>query len=179
MVVQNFFFSFFKNSVLKTHFFNDGTENDFFFSVRCLYEFSVKLFYLSSFFQNKIWFFFSYVIESSDLCVVFFFSEPVVRLLCSHNLRPSKRPQSLEKLSDFPITLIHFIYNFWENLANFANERIRRFDFTSFFFFFSLAEQSKTDSEITWISWTTTSARFCFSTPSFEVLFASCFSVAD
>ena len=134
MVVQNFFFSFFKNSVLKTHFFNDGTENDFFFSVRCLYEFSVKLFYLSSFFQNKIWFFFSYVIESSDLCVVFFFSEPVVRLLCSHNLRPSKRPQSLEKLSDFPITLIHFIYNFWENLANFANERIRRFDFTSFFF---------------------------------------------
>ena len=33
------------------------------------------------------------------------------------------------------ITLIHFIYNFWENLANFANERdfIRLFDFTSFF----------------------------------------------
>ena len=49
------------------------------------------------------------------------------------------------------ITLIHFIYNFWENLANFANKRdfIRRFDFTSFFFFFSLAEQSKKDSEIT------------------------------
>ena len=131
------------------------------------------------FFSKQNLIFFSYVIESSDLCVVFFFSEPVVRLLCSHNLRPSKRPQSLEKLSDFPITLIHFIYNFWENLANFANERIRRFDFTSFFFFFSLAEQSKTDSEITWISWTTTSARFCFSTPSFEVLFASCFSGAD
>ena len=137
----------------------------------------MKLFIYLLFFKTKIWFFFSYV-KFWPLCSIFF-SEPVVRLLCSHNLRPSKRPQSLEKLSDFPITLIHFIYNFWENLANFANERIRRFDFTSFFFFFSLAEQSKTDSEITWISWTTTSARFCFSTPSFEVLFASCFSATD
>lgn len=46
-----------------------------FFSVKCLYEFSVKLFYLSSFFQNKnLIFFFLYVIESSDLCIVFFFS---------------------------------------------------------------------------------------------------------
>lgn len=41
--------------------------------------------------------------EFWPLCsgVVFFFSGPVVRLLCSHNLRPSERPQCLEKLSDF------------------------------------------------------------------------------
>ena len=136
MVVQNFFFSFFKNSVLKTHFFNDGTENGFFFFLSNVCMNFPWNFLFVFFFSKQNLIFFSYVIESSDLCVVFFFSEPVVRLLCSHNLRPSKRPQSLEKLSDFPITLIHFIYNFWENLANFANKRIRRFDFTSFFFLF-------------------------------------------
>ena len=128
--------------------------------------------------KQKSDFFFLCYREFWPLCSIFF-SEPVVRLLCIHKLRPSKRPQSLEKLSDFPITLIHFIYNFWENLANFANWKNSPFWFHEFFFLFSLAEQSKTDSEITWISWTTTSARFCFSTPSFEVLFASCFSVAD
>lgn len=73
-----------------------------FFSVKCLYEFFCGLFFFF-FFQNKN-LIFSYVKESSDLCAVvlyFFFYEPVVRLLCSHNLRPSKRPQCLEKLSDF------------------------------------------------------------------------------
>ena len=152
MVGSNFFFSFFKNSVLKTH-FDDGTENDFFFSVKCLYEFSVDFFLFVFFFSKQKSDFFLCYREFWPLCsgVDFFFSEPVVRLLCSHKLRPSKRPQSLEKLSDFPITLIHFIYNFWENLANFANKRDLFAVLISrvFFFFFSLAEQSKKDSEIT------------------------------
>ena len=99
---SNFFFSFFKNSVLKTH-FDDGTENDFFFSVKCLYEFSVDFFLFVFFFSKQKSDFFLCYREFWPLCsgVVFFFSGPVVRLLCSHNLRPSKRPQCLEKLSDF------------------------------------------------------------------------------
>ena len=134
------------------------------------------------FFKTKIWFF-SYVIESSDLCAcsIFFFSGPVVRLLCSHKLRPSKRPQCLEKLSDFQslwfTSFITFekilqILRMKETLFAVLISRV-------FFFFFSLAEQSKKDSEITELLETTSSARFCFSTPSFEVLFASCFSGAD
>ena len=134
MVVQNFFFSFFKNSVLKTHFFNDGTENGFFFFLSnvCM-NFPWNFFICLLFFKTKSDFFFLCYREFWPLCSIFF-SEPVVRLLCSHNLRPSKRPQSLEKLSDFPITLIHFIYNFWENLANFANWKNSPFWFHEFFF---------------------------------------------
>ena len=41
---SNFFFSFFKNSVLKTHFLMMALRMISFFSVKCLYEFSVKLF---------------------------------------------------------------------------------------------------------------------------------------
>ena len=75
----------------------------------------------------------------------------MVRLLCSHKLRPSKRPQCLEKLSDFQslwfTSFITFekilqILRMKETLFAVLISRV-------FFFFFSLAEQSKKDSEIT------------------------------
>ena len=98
----NFFFSFFKNSVLKTHFLMMALRMISFFLSNVCMNFPWTFFVCLLFFKTKIWFF-SYVIESSDLCAcsIFFFSGPVVRLLCSHKLRPSKRPQCLEKLSDF------------------------------------------------------------------------------
>ena len=134
-----FLFFFLQEFCFKNTLFNDGTENDFFFFLSnvCM-NFPWNFLFVFFFSKQKSDFFFLCYREFWPLCsgVVFFFSGPLVRLLCSHNLRPSKRPQSLEKLSDFPITLIHFIYNFWENLANLTNKRIRRFDFTSFFFFF-------------------------------------------
>lgn len=66
-MVVKFLFFFLQEFCFKNTLFDDGTENDFFFSVKCLYEFSVVFFCLSSVFQNKN-LIFSYVIESSDLC---------------------------------------------------------------------------------------------------------------
>jgi len=65
-----FLFFFLQEFCFKNTLFDDGTENDFFFSVKCLYEFSVDFFLFVFFFSKQKSDFFSYVIESSDLCAV-------------------------------------------------------------------------------------------------------------
>ena len=140
MVVQISFFSFFKNSVLKTHFLMMALRMIFFFCQMSVWIFRGLSFLFVFFFskQKPIIFFLTYVIESSDLCAVvkYFFSLSLWFGYFVVTIWGRLSGLNAWKTFRLSITLIHFIYNFRENLANFANERdlIRFFDFTSFFF---------------------------------------------
>lgn len=137
---SNFFFFFLQEFCFKNTLFDDGTENDFFFCQMSVWIFRGLSFLFVFFFskQKPIIFFLTYVIESSDLCAVvkYFFSLSLWFGYFVVTIWGRLSGLNAWKTFRLSITLIHFIYNFRENLANFANERdlIRFFDFTSFFF---------------------------------------------
>lgn len=142
-----FLFFFLQEFCFKNTLFNDGTENDFFFFLSnvCM-NFPWTFFCLSSFFQNKNLIFFSYVIESSDLCAVvkYFFSLSlwfgyfVVTIWGRlSGLKAWKNFQTFQSLWFTSFITFEKILQIW---------RIKEFAVLIsrvFFFFFSLAEQSK------------------------------------